>query len=62
MTYVSAQQKYYAKNKEKQSAKQKIDYRRKTFGLEPSETYFSIRYIEEGYNPFIHCLGKKIKS
>jgi hypothetical protein len=43
MPYISAQQKYYAKNKEKQSAKQKIDYRRKTFGLEPSETYFSIR-------------------
>jgi len=56
MTYVSAQQKYYAKNKEKQSARQK------TFGLQPSETYFSIRYVEEGYNPFIHCFGKKIKS
>jgi len=59
---ITPQKKYYMKNKIKQQQKQKLNYKEKKFGLEPSETYFSIRYIEEGYNPFIHCLGKKITS
>ena len=57
---ITPQQKYYMKNKNKQSAKQKLNYKQKRFGLQPSETYFSIQYIEKGYNPFIYCLGKKI--
>jgi len=59
---MTPQQKYYIKNKIKQQNKQKLNYKEKKFGLEPSETFFSIQYIEEGYNPFIHCLGKKITS
>jgi len=59
---ITPQQKYYMKNKNKQSAKQKLNYKQKRFGLQPSKTFFSIRYIQEGYNPFIHCLGKKISS
>jgi hypothetical protein len=59
---MTPQQKYYMKNKIKQQNKQKLNYKEKKFGLEPSKTFFSIQYIEEGYNPFIHCLGKKISS
>jgi len=57
---MTPQQKYYLKNKTKQSTKQKLNYKQKKFGLVPTETYFSITYIEEGFNPFIQCLGKKI--
>ncbi len=59
---MTPQQKYYLKNKSKQSTKQKINYKQKKFGLEPSETYFSIQYIDEGFNPFIQSFGKKIKE
>jgi len=57
---MTPQQKYYLKNKTKQSTKQKLNYKQKKFGLVPTETYFSITYIEKGFNPFIQCLGKKI--
>ena len=59
---MTPQQKYYMKNKIKQQNKQKLNYKEKKFGLPPSETYFSIQYIEKGYNPFIHCLGKKLST
>ena len=59
---MTPQQKYYMKNKIKQQNKQKLNYKQKKFGLEPSETFFSIQYIEKGYNPFIHCLGKKLST
>ena len=59
---MTPQQKYYLKNKTKQSTKQKLNYKQKKFGLVPTETYFSIKYIEEGFNPFTKCLGKKINS
>jgi hypothetical protein len=59
---MTPQKKYYLKNKIKQQQKQKMNYKEKKFGLHPSETYFSIQYIQEGYNPFIHCLGKKIMN
>jgi len=59
---MTPQQKYYLKNKTKQSTKQKLNYKEKKFGLVPTETYFSIRYVQEGFNPFRTCLGKKINS
>ena len=58
---LTPQQKYYLKNKCKQSTKQKLNYKEKKFGLPPSETYFSIQYIEGGFNPFIELLSEKIK-
>ena len=58
---MTPQQKYYLKNKSKQSNKQKLNYKQKKFGLAPSETYFSIQYIDGGFNPFIQSFGKKIK-
>ena len=57
---MTPQQKYYLKNKTKQSTKQKLNYKQKKFGLVPTETYFSIKHIEGGFNPFTKCLGKKI--
>ena len=58
---LTPQQKYYLKNKCKQSTKQKLNYKEKKFGLTPSETYFSIQYIDGGFNPFIELLSEKIK-
>jgi hypothetical protein len=58
---LTPQQKYYLKNKNKQSTKQKLNYKQKKFGLVPSETYFSIKYIDGGFNPFIELLSEKIK-
>ena len=58
---LTPQQKYYLKNKCKQSTKQKLNYKEKKFGLPPGETYFSIQYIEGGFNPFIELLSEKIK-
>ena len=57
---MTPQQKYYLKNKNKQSTKQKLNYKQKKFGLPPSETYFSIKHIDGGFNPFIELLSEKI--
>lgn len=59
---MTPQQKYYLKNKNKQSTKQKLNYKQKKFGLDPGETYFSIKYIEGGFNPFLQSLDEKIKE